>query len=195
MNANDTKSINPREGLKWSKVIRFIVLPFSPSRLKVYMALKRFEHLSVEALINDGVKGVLLDADGTLGTHHTKVFPQASVDTVQKIVASGIKVAIFTNSTEDRFSQFENIPVVSDAMAKPDPLGFKQAMENYLHLSDPENVCMVGDSFITDGGAVDANMRFIHVLPVKGRENWFHKATRYIAYSCARFYYGGVFDN
>lgn len=195
MNEKSTKGICSREGLKWSKVLRFIALPFSPSRLNVYKALRRFEDIPVEKLIEDGIKGVLLDADGTLGTHHTRIFPQTSVDTVRKIVAVGIKVAIFTNSTEDRFQQFEDIPVVSDSMAKPDPRGFKQAMQNYLHLSDPKNVCMIGDNFITDGGAVDAGMKFIHITPVPGKENWFHKATRYMAYSCARFHNRGTFNN
>jgi len=186
---------NSREGLKWSKIIRFLTLPFSPSRLKVYIALKRFEDLPIKKLVADGVQGVLLDADGTLGTHHTKVFPQTSVDTVGMLVAEGLKVAIYTNSTEDRFRQFKNIPVVSEAIEKPDPRGFEQAMKNHLQLSDPSKICMIGDSFITDGGAVEACMKFIYVYPVIGNENPFHKLTRYLAYLCARFYNKSSFNN
>jgi predicted HAD superfamily phosphohydrolase YqeG len=179
---------NSREGLKWSKIIRFIGLPFFPSRLKVYIVLKRFEDLPIKKLVADGIQGVLLDADGTLGTHHTKVFPQSAVDTVCRLADEGIKVAIYTNSTEDRFQQFKNIPIVSEALAKPEPRGFEQAMNKYLKLQDPSKVCMIGDSFITDGGAVEANMRFIYVHPVIGKENLFHKLTRYLAFLCARFY-------
>jgi predicted HAD superfamily phosphohydrolase YqeG len=189
------KVTNSREGLKWPKVVRFISLPFFPSRLKIYIALKRIEDLPIKKLVADGVQGVLLDADGTLGTHHTKIFPQTSVDTVRKIAAEGIKVAIYTNSTEDRFNQFENIPIVSEALAKPDPRGFKRAMTKYLRLHDPDKVCMIGDSLITDGGAVDAGMKFIYVHPVNGKENPFHKLTRYLAYLCAKFHNKSVFDH
>ncbi|MGV7222259.1 MAG: HAD family hydrolase [Nitrospinales bacterium] len=181
-----SKDSNSREGLKWSKVLRFIALPFCPSRLRVYIVLKRFEDLPIKKLVVDGIQGVLLDADGTLGTHHTKIFPQTAVDMVQLLVEEGIKVAIYTNSTENRFHQFEDIPIVSDVLAKPDPLGFKLAMTKYLLLDDPDKVCMIGDSFITDGGAVDAGMKFIYVYPLTGKENPFHKFTRYLAYLCAR---------
>lgn len=62
----------PREGLKWVKIKRFLTLPFSPKRLKTYKAVKRFEDVPIEDLTADRIKGVLLDADGTLGPHHTR---------------------------------------------------------------------------------------------------------------------------
>ena len=43
-------------------------------------------------------------------------------------------------------------------------------------------------NYITDGGAVDAGMRFIHVKPVPGNENPFHHTTRYLAELLARAY-------
>lgn len=185
---------NSREGLKWAKIMRFIALPFCPDRLKVYLAVRRFEDIPIEKLIEDGVQGVLLDADGTMGAHHTRVFPESSVEMVRKMTASGLKAAIYTNSSEDRFHQFEGIPVVGEASPKPEPRGFEQAMKNYLLLDDPRKVCMIGDNFITDGGAVDAGMRFIHVLPMRGNENIFLRATRFMAYRFANFYFGGAFD-
>ncbi len=194
MKEKSAKVKNSREGLKWSKVMRFIALPFCPSRLEVYFAVRRFEDIPVEKLIEDGVQGVLLDADGTLGPHHTRVFPESSVETVRKMAASGLKAAIYTNSSEDRFHQFKGIPVVGEARPKPESRGFEQAMKNCLHLNDPRKVCMIGDNFITDGGAIDAGMRFIHVLPVIGNENLFLRITRYLAYRCALFHFGGAFD-
>ena len=62
------------------------------------------------------------------------------------------------------------------------------AMKKYLQLDDPATVCMIGDNYITDGGAIDAGMRFIHVQPVPGPENPLHRATRFIAYRFARLY-------
>ena len=194
MSQTSSKLKNSRAGLTWSKVLRFITLPFFPSRLEPYMAVKKFEDIPIDVLIRAGLEGVLLDADGTLGTHHTQSFPDTAVAHALKMAESGLKVAIFTNSSEDRFQQFEGIPVVGEARPKPEPLGFDEAMKNCLHMDDPEKVCMIGDNFITDGGAVLAGMRFIHVSPVKGNENPVLKVTRYLAYRCARFYFGKVFN-
>lgn len=194
MGQTSSKSKYARAGLTWSKVWRFIILPFFPSRLEPFMAVKKFEDIPIDELIKAGLEGVLLDADGTLGTHHTQSFPDTAVAHALKMAESGLKVAIFTNSSEDRFQQFEGIPVVGEARPKPDPQGFEEAMKTCLQMNDPEKVCMIGDNFITDGGAVLAGMRFIHVFPVKGGENPVLKATRFLAHQCARFYFGKVFN-
>ena len=177
---------NPREGLHWVKIRRFLALPFSPSRLRTYQAVERFEDIAIESLIADGIKGVLLDADGTLGPHHTLSFSESIRNHVAKMTEAGLKVAIFTNAMEDRFENFQGVKVVTDVPPKPDPRGFEIAMKQYLGLSDPSEVCMVGDNYITDGGAIDAGMRFIYVRPVPGPENLFHKFFRYLACLLAR---------
>ncbi len=185
---SSTPSSAPREGLKWVKIRRFITLPFSPKSLRTYRAVKRFEDVPIDHLISDGIKGVLLDADGTLGPHHTRVFSESVRDHIAKMLASDLRVAIYTNALEDRFETFEGVAIVTDVPPKPDPRGFGIAMKKYLQLDDPETVCMIGDNYITDGGAIDAGMRFIHVQPVPGPENPFHRTTRFIAYLFARLY-------
>ena len=182
------QSGTPREGLKWVKIKRFFTLPFSPESLKTYKAVKRFEDIPIEVLVADGVKGVLLDADGTLGPHHARMYSDSVRNHVGRMVACGLRVAIYTNAMEDRFESFEGVAVVTDVPPKPDPRGFEIAMKQYLELDDPETVCMIGDNYITDGGAIDAGMRFIHVRPVPGPENPFHRLTRDIAYGLARLY-------
>ncbi|MGP0630740.1 HAD family hydrolase [Nitrospina sp. 32_T5] len=176
----------PREGLKWVKVARFLALPFSPDRLKTYRRVKRFEDVPADDLLADGIEGVLLDVDGTLGPHHTRTFPDSVVTHVKVLQAVGLKVALFTNAFEDRFEQFEGVPVVTNVPPKPDPAGFHTAMRDYLKLDDPAKVVMIGDNYITDGGAIDAGMRFIHVKPVPGGESAFHHTTRYLAELFAR---------
>ncbi len=185
---SSTPSSAPREGLKWVKIRRFITLPFSPKSLRTYRAVKRFEDVPIDHLISSGIKGVLLDADGTLGPHHTRVFSESVRDHIAKMLASDLRVAIYTNAMEDRFETFEGVAIVTDVPPKPDPRGFEIAMKKYLQLDDPATVCMIGDNYITDGGAIDAGMRFIHVQPVPGPENPFHRATRFIAYLFARLY-------
>jgi len=179
---------NQREGLKWVKVARFLSLPFSPAGFRTYLAVQRFEDVPVDRLIADGIKGVLLDADGTLGTHHTRSFPEPVIAHIQKMLAKDLRVAVYTNASEDRFEQLKGVAVVTDVPPKPDRRGFEQAMRRFLQMEDPREVCMIGDNYLTDGGAVLAGMRFIHVQPVPGNENIFHRTTRALACLVARFY-------
>lgn len=188
MAPSTTPSSAPREGLKWVKIKRFLTLPFSPKSLKTYRAVKQFEDISVEELVADGIKGVLLDADGTLGPHHARMFSESIRSHVEEMVARGLRVAIYTNAMEDRFAAFEGVAIVTNVPPKPDPRGFEIALKQYLQLDDPETVCMIGDNYITDGGAIDAGMRFIHVQPLPGPENPFHRLTRFVAYLFARLY-------
>ena len=187
MNTPDVS--NPREGLKWVKIRRFLTLPFSPDAVRTYQAVQRFEDISVERLIADGIKGVLLDADGTLGPHHTRVFSESVRAHIEKMIAAGLRVAVFTNAMEDRFDAFEGVSVVTGVPPKPDPRGFETAMKRDLQLDDPATVCMIGDNYITDGGAIDAGMRFIHVRPVPGPENFVHRVTRTLACRIAHWYF------
>ena len=186
-----TKKNNPvsREGLNLTKVLYFMLMPFRPNLLKPYMAFGHFTEVPIEQLKLKGIQGVLIDADGTLGPHHSRIFSREVIEHVNKMVTSGIKVAIYTNAFENRFQQFTDITVVTDVPPKPDRRGFKEAMEVFLGLKNPNEVCMIGDNFITDGGARLAGMHFIHIHPIKGDEHFIHSFTRKLAFHCARFYF------
>ena len=190
-----TQTIHPtasseREGLTGAKISRFLSLPFQPSRLLTYISVKRFEEIPLEILSRDGMEGVLLDADGTLGPHHTCSFEDSVLDHVRAMLRQGLKVAIYTNAAEDRFQTFEElgVKIVNNVPPKPDRGGFEIAMKEFLGLTNPSKVCMIGDNYITDGGAIDVGMRFIHVQPVRGGEPVIHSATRELAYICARIH-------
>jgi len=179
-----------REGLTWAKTSRFLALPFSPSRLDTFMQVKRFEEVSIDRLLAQGIEGILLDADGTLGPHHAREYNHTVIDHVRAMLEKGLKIAIYTNAWEDRFQPFQEmgVKVVSNVPAKPDPRGFQIAMTDFLQLQNPAKVCMIGDNYVTDGGAIDAGMHFIHVRPIKGEEPFLHSATRLFAYLCAKLY-------
>jgi hypothetical protein len=127
---------------------------------------------------------------------------QACTPVSDKIVtnhANGIRVTQtkkifhgFFKSTSIWF--WWNIAIVANVPPKPNRRGFEKAMKNFLGLSDPNAVCMIGDNFITDGGARLAGMRFIHIIPVKGNEPFFHAFTRKLAFLCARFYFPRSFS-
>lgn len=182
-----------REGLTRAKVLRFLSLPFRPRLLKPYLAVDRFIDIPVDRLQADGIRGVLLDADGTLCSHHAREFSDEVLRHIEKMTGCGLKIAIYTNAFEDRFQQFSGVAVVTDVEAKPDRRGFETAMREFLGLDDPSSVCMIGDNFITDGGACAAGMHFIHVHPIEGNEPVFHALTRRMALSCARFYFPKAF--
>lgn len=184
-----------RRGLTWPKILRFLSLPFFPGRLQTYLAVERFEDIDPDRLIAGGVEGLLIDADGTMGPNEAQSYPEAVVKHVRLFQEKGLKLAIFTNAEENRFAQFEGVPVVKEVYAKPDKRGFESALKNYLPACQPQNVCMVGDNFLTDGGAVAAGMRFIHVDSLPGNENAFHRLTRKLAYLCARCYHPDAFRN
>ena len=179
-----------REGLTWAKVSRSLSLFFQPSRLTTYLSAKRFEEIPLSTLLQDGIQGILIDADGTMGPHHTREFDTSVLEHVQKMLQQGLKVAIYTNAFEDRFQPFEKmgVKIVNNVPPKPDPHGFEIAMKEFLRLEDPSKICMVGDNYITDGGAIDAGMHFIYIQPIKGKEPFVHAFTRYLAYLCARIY-------
>ena len=185
-----TRRTPEREGFTWAKASRFLAIPFSPSRLDTFKQVKRFEDVPVEELLEKGFEGILIDADGTLTSHHEREFTQSVVDHVRNMLEKELKVAIYTNAREDRFQVFQDmgVKVITNVPAKPDLRGFHIAMTNFLHLEDPAKVCMIGDNYVTDGGAIDAGMQFIHVQPIKGNEPFFHSATRHFAYLCAKMY-------
>ena len=180
----------PREGLTWPKISRSLSILFQPSRLTTYLSAKRFEEIPLSTLLEDGIQGILIDADGTMGPHHTYEFDISVLEHTQKMLQQGLKVAIYTNAFEDRFQPLEKmgVKIVNNVPPKPDPHGFEIAMKEFLRLEDPSKICMVGDNYITDGGAIDAGMHFIYILPVKGNEPFVHALTRYLAYLCARIY-------
>ena len=182
-----------REKLTLAKILRFMTLPFCPSHLQTYLAVRRFEDIQPERLLADGIRGVLIDVDGTLGPHQAEHFPESAVRHVRHIIASGLKAAIYTNASESRLAQFVGVPVVANVRAKPDRRGFSAAMKNYLDLDDPAKVCMIGDNYVTDGGAVTAGMRFIYVRPIEGGENLVHRVARKLALACARWHSPSAF--
>ncbi|QPJ65350.1 MAG: HAD family hydrolase [Candidatus Nitrohelix vancouverensis] len=197
MTTNATQNSNAvsasREGLTFCKLWRLLSIPFSPRKLSPWFAVDSIAEIDIQRLINDGIQGVLLDADGVLASHRSRVFPEPSLAFVREMMTMGLRVAIYTNADESRFQQFEGVPVVKNVPAKPDRKGFEIAAREYLNVQDFSRVCMVGDNFVTDGGAVEAGMRFVHVKPIAGCEKPIHRWTRRLAYECARLYFPGKF--
>lgn len=184
---------SPRERLTFAKLWRFLSLPFCPEDLKTWFAVNRFEDVPIDFLHREGVEGVLLDVDGTLCPHHAREFSASVSQHVMAMKSSGLKVAIFTNAMDDRFEAFPGINVVTGVPAKPAPAGFEKAMTEFMGIKNPDKVCMIGDNYLTDGGAISLGMRFIHVQPIDGNETLIHSATRAFGLFCARLHAPEIF--
>lgn len=184
-----------REGFTWAKLLHFVTLPFAPEKLKTFLAVKRFEEVPIDPMLEAGIKGVLIDADGTLCKHHGREFSPAVIEHVQKMISAGLKVGIYTNAFEDRFEIFTGVEIITNVQAKPDPRGFLAAMKNHLQIENPSEVCMIGDNYITDGGAISAGMQFIYVQPIRGKENLFHSLFRAYGATLAKLYFPEKFRN
>ena len=104
----------------------------------------------MDIISQDKIKGILIDADGTLGPHHTLDFESSILDHVQAILKNGLKVAIYTNAAEDRFQIFKELGVkmVNNVPPKSDSSEFEIAMNEFLELPDPSKICMIGDNYI-----------------------------------------------
>ena len=175
-----------REILTWSKIIRFLSLPFRSKGLETLFAVRRFEDIPPGHLLKEGIQGVLVDADGTLGPHHVRRFSDSAVCHVKKLREAGLRVGILTNADENRFQQFQGVIAATNVSPKPNKKGFLEAMEKTLDLNDPSLICMVGDNYVTDGGAVDAGMRFVYVQPIKGQEGVIHRFLKFWGFFWAR---------
>ena len=100
-----------RDGLTMKKFLRFLTLPFYPNGSRTWFAVERFEDIPVDKILKKGIKGVLLDADGTLGSYKVEHFPEPAVHQVELMQEKGLEVAIYTNAAENRFQQFTGVGI------------------------------------------------------------------------------------
>lgn len=183
-----------REGFTAEKFFHGAELLFAPYLTRTALRLERFEDLDVDR-ISGCIYGLIMDVDGTMVSHHTNDFAPAVVEKLREIRAK-IPAVVFSNNAEEReiFRQI-GIPVVTRVAPKPDPRGFKAAVDMHLQNKHahrpviyPANVAMVGDNYITDGGCRMLGMKFIHVKPIPGKEKLGHRFTRAYGYGVSRFH-------
>ena len=86
-----------RDGLTLAKTLYFLSMPFRPNLLKTYMAVDRFVEVPIDQLKVDGIKGILIDVDGTLGPHHARKFSSEVVEHISKMAVSYTHLTLPTN--------------------------------------------------------------------------------------------------
>lgn len=152
-----------REWLTWAKLIHLFTLLFGNKTLKVLQPQEKFSTIDFDSLWNDGKRGMILDVDDCIAPHHGHILPE-NIVIIQKLLEKEWKIVIFSNMKKtDRYQDIESlgIHIMTSQYAKPDIRGFEQCLS---HLELPaEQVIMVGDNYVTDGGSMDAGIDFLRV--------------------------------
>lgn len=190
-----------REGLTGEKVAQLGRL-FVPSLNHAIAKVNSFSVIDISRineLLGTNFKGVILDVDECVAPHHGEVL-QENVNSIIEMVKQGVKIVIFSNmKASERYNPLIDavrestgyeIKVVMSHYAKPDPRGFSECVDE-LGLAEGEKALMIGDNFVTDGGAIKARIPFVKVKPVKTQgEGIFRKAKRIFQTGSRGFYTG-----
>lgn len=136
--------------------------------LKPKIKLNRVTNISVELLKKFGIKGLMLDVDNTLSTHHGQELTEGLLDWLEYMQNNDIKLILLSNSKENRVKPFAKkigLNFISLAL-KPLPFGFFKA-KKALGLKHKE-MAIVGDQIFTDvlGGNL-IGVKTILLTPIK----------------------------
>ncbi len=136
--------------------------------LKPHIKLNRITDISVSLLRENNIKGLILDVDNTLSTHHGEALVDGLVEWLKSMADSDIKLIILSNSKEKRVGPFAKkigLNYLSLGL-KPLPFGYwKSAKKMSLKLKD---TAIVGDQLFTDslGGHI-SGVRTIILNPIE----------------------------
>ncbi|NLO97250.1 MAG: YqeG family HAD IIIA-type phosphatase [Peptococcaceae bacterium] len=138
--------------------------------------------ISIEDLVNNGIKGLLLDLDNTISPWNDKSLTGDVIDWFNRIKAQGIKACIVSNSRRpDRVAAVADILGIEYVYqaAKPRKKGF---LRGITHLGlRPEQVAIVGDQLLTDVlGGKRVGIKTILLMPIDEREFGGTKILRFL---------------
>ena len=141
---------------------------------------QRIHNVSLDLLVQDGVRGVIVDLDNTLVGYRHAAPDEEVAAWVHAATARGIRVAVVTNNAtqwaRDVAAEL-GVPCIPRA-GKPSPRGFLKALE-LLGTQKSETV-VVGDQVFTDVlGAKLFGMKVILTEPIVTREQWWMRLLRF----------------
>ncbi len=142
---------------------------------------RRIEEVDLDALVSDGVRGIIMDLDNTLVGYKLNE-PEANVAAwIENAKQRGLRAIIVTNNATDwavRTAQALRVPCIPNAR-KPLFRGFHAALKA-LGTSHADTV-VIGDQLFTDVlGAKRFGMKVILTEPIVAREQWWMRFTRLI---------------
>lgn len=175
-----------REGITVSKIVQMFRL-FRPKNTHTLLRLNKFAQFDPAKIYQQTgikIKGVILDVDGTIAYNHSKILPE-NIKHLKNLLAKGLKIVCYSNMKwSTRYNSLpKKIKVLTNLPPKPSPKGFKVACRQ-LNLPK-QNIAMIGDSYITDGGAIRFGLHFIYVKPLDQNclRNFFSHLAKFYSYS------------
>lgn len=165
-----------REGFTIGKLIQILRL-FKLENRKTLVRLKKFTDLDLDKIAKEKdikIKGIILDVDGVIAENHREILPE-NIEHIKKLLKNGVRIVCYSNMKwTDRYSALpKEVEILTNIPPKPDPRGFEQACKK---LQTPkENIIMIGDNFITDGGAIRYGIHFILVEPIPAPPKTFYE--------------------
>jgi len=139
--------------------------------------------IEYDLLSASGVRTILIDLDNTVLPYDESVPRPEIIALFQKIKSQGFALIVISNNHEPRvkrFAQAVDCPYVFSAK-KPLAGGFRKAARLGSAI-DPEQICVIGDQFVTDvWGGKRLGYRVIVVDALKREsEKWFTRINRRI---------------
>ena len=118
--------------------------------LKPKIKLHRVTDIDINLLRKYGIKGLILDVDNTLSTHHGQVLTDGLEEWLKEMQGNGVKLVLLSNSKEKRVKPFaEKIGLDFISMGlKPLPFKISSALRR-LGTKHSETA-IVGDQIFTD---------------------------------------------
>ena len=135
---------------------------------------KRVEDITIEFLIKNKIKVLLLDVDNTL-IDKTKKMEPSIVEWVKSLKGQGFRLYILSNTNDkekvEKVAKELQIPFENFAM-KPLKRGFLKVQK--IVNEKPEVIAVVGDQIFTDVvGGNRCKMFTILVDPISKKDNWY----------------------
>ena len=147
--------------------------------LKPKIKLNRVTDIDLKLLNKYGIKGLILDVDNTLSTHHGEVLTDGLENWLGEMQKNGIGLVILSNSKQARVEPFAakiNLPFISMGL-KPLPFKFSSALK--ILGTKRRETAIVGDQIFTDIlGGNRAGVMTILVQPIELETTRFFKLKR-----------------
>lgn len=141
---------------------------------------RRIHNIPIDMLIEDGIRGVIVDLDNTLVGYRHAAPDEEVAAWVHEASSRGLSVAVVTNNATPWAHEVAaelGVPCIPKA-GKPSPKGFLRALE-LLQTSKHETI-VIGDQVFTDVlGAKLFGMKVILTEPIVVREQWWMRTLRF----------------
>ncbi len=148
-----------------------------------------FSEATVEFLLSNGIKGIVLDVDNTLEPYENPKPSEAVLAWFDALKNAGIKASIVSNNNKERIDLFnEELKLTAFSRAKK-PFRKRVLLAMQAMGTDKSNTILMGDQIFTDVWAAhNAGIPAILVPPIKDKTNFLTRLKRWLEKPILRRY-------